>query len=86
MDLWHIKPGRIIVIIIIIIFVSFDPFVLLSLVDDGVVKDNFPLKQEWGEVSQAQGEGAGKCLFEPSSTGSYFLQARLEQLFKMIHF
>nr|XP_040048792.1 histone-lysine N-methyltransferase 2D isoform X2 [Gasterosteus aculeatus aculeatus] len=28
-------------------------------IDDGVVKDNFPLKQEWGEVSQAQGEGAG---------------------------
>lgn len=40
-------------------------FVLFSLADakDRVMKDNFPLKQEGGEDPQAQGEGAGKCLF-----------------------
>lgn len=40
-------------------------FVLLSLADakDRLMKDNFPLKQEGGEDPQAQGEGAGKCLF-----------------------
>lgn len=30
---------------------------------DRVVKENFPLKQEGGDGPQAQGEGAGKCLF-----------------------
>lgn len=40
-------------------------FVLLSLGEakDRVVKDNFPLKQEGGEALQAQGDGAGKCVF-----------------------
>lgn len=30
---------------------------------DGVAKENFPLKQESVDGPQAQGEGAGKCLF-----------------------
>lgn len=30
---------------------------------DRVVKENFPLKQEGDDGPQAQGEGAGKCLF-----------------------
>lgn len=52
---------------------TFLTFVLLSLAEDRVVKDNFPLKQEGGEAPQAQGEGAGMCVFGGVATGFLLL-------------